>query len=233
MSAVRFFSLLNRIKYILSKSIVNMTKPWYVLLFLVVRTSTIESPPLNLYIGTGGFGYGAGSLPLGVQSPYGALRLSPDTSDTLDIPIKFEHYAGYHYSDTHINVFSHTHTFGAGLQDYGEVGIPVQIDDDHHLQRLISSRNDYRIYLDTHNINVELTATEQVGVHRYSFNNTNKKHRVIFVDSSYTLPLKVCKLSHVNIDPKNNEITGSIFFKGDFSRSCGSLSTYFIIKFTN
>ncbi|CAF5225552.1 unnamed protein product, partial [Rotaria magnacalcarata] len=99
MSAVRFFSLLNRIKYILSKSIVNMTKPWYVLLFLVVRTSTIESPPLNLYIGTGGFGYGAGSLPLGVQSPYGALRLSPDTSDTLDIPIKFEHYAGYHYSD--------------------------------------------------------------------------------------------------------------------------------------
>ncbi|CAF3147808.1 unnamed protein product [Rotaria socialis] len=227
-----------------------MIKPWYVLLFLIVRTSTVEFPPLNLYIGTGGFGYGAGSLPLGAQSPYGALRVSPDTSDTLDIPIKFEHYAGYHYSDTHINVFSHTHTFGAGLQDYGEVGIfPVQIDDDHHLQRLISSRNGYRsefkheheraepgfyqVYLDTHNINVELTATEHVGVHRYSFNNTNKKHRVILVDSSYTLPLKVCNLSHVNIDPKNNEITGSVFFKGDFSRSFGGLSTYFTIKFTN
>ncbi|CAF4791818.1 unnamed protein product [Rotaria sp. Silwood1] len=189
-------------------------------------------------------------LPLGTQSPYGTLRLSSDASDTLDPPIKFEHYGGYQYSDTHINVFSHRHTFGAGLQDYGEMGIfPVQVDSDNHLQRLISTRNDYRsafthererikpdfyqVYLDTHRINVELTATKQVDIHRYSFDNIKKKHRIILIDSSYTLPLAACNRSHVHIDSEKNEITGSIFFEGNFSRSFGGMTTYFIITFTN
>ena len=44
------------------------------------RTLT-EFPPLNLYIGTDGDGFGAGSLPMAAQSPYGGLRLGPDTSN--------------------------------------------------------------------------------------------------------------------------------------------------------
>ncbi|CAF3392334.1 unnamed protein product [Rotaria socialis] len=102
-------------------------------------------PPVNLHIGTGGNGYGVGNLPLGAQSPYGALRLGPDTSDTFDIPIIFEHCGGYHYSDKYINAFSHTHMFGAGLQDYGEVGVfPIQVEDDDHLQHMIANRYNYR-----------------------------------------------------------------------------------------
>lgn len=227
-----------------------MIEVWYILLLVVASISAITFPPLNLYIGTGGFGFGAGSLPFGAQSPYGALRVGPDTSDTLEVPIKFQHFSGYDYSDTYINVFSHTHTFGAGLQDYGEVGVfPIQIDSINHLERLISIRNGYRskfnheheraepgfyqVYLDTHHINVELTATEQVGIHRYSFDKTGKKYRAILIDNSYTLPLKACNLTSVNIDSKNNEITGSILFEGDFSRSFGGLTTYFIVTFTN
>jgi hypothetical protein len=79
-----------------------------ILLFLVTKVATINFPPLNLYIGTGGDGYGAGSLPLIAQSPYGALRLGADTSDTVDLPIIFDHFGGYHYSDHYINVF-HIH----------------------------------------------------------------------------------------------------------------------------
>ncbi len=67
---------------------------------------------MNLYIGTDGDGYGAGSLPLAAQSPYGALRLGADTNDILDLPITFDHFGGYQYSDNYINVFSNTHMVG-------------------------------------------------------------------------------------------------------------------------
>ncbi len=225
----------------------KMVEHWLILLFLVTKVATINFPPLNLYIGTGGDGYGAGSLPLVAQSPYGALRLGADTSDTVDLPIIFDHFGGYHY---YINVFSHTHMVGAGVQDYGEVGVfPVQVEDDRHLQRMIENRFNYRssfthenehaepgfyqVYLDTHKVNAELTATEQVGVHRYSFDKFNNRHRVILIDSSYTLAAKACNRSTVNISSSNNEITGSIIFDGAFSRKSGGITTYFAITFPN
>lgn len=213
------------------------------------RTLT-DFPPLNLYIGTDGDGYGAGSLPLGVQSPYGGLRLSPDTSNSEDVPIVFNHLGGYHYADTHINLFSHTHMFGAGVPDYGEIGImPVQIEDRKHLQEMISKRNGYRsafkhdkeivqpgfyqVYLDTHQVKVELTATEQVGIHRYSYENIDKKEHVILIDSSYTLQSNVCNDSHITIDLINHELTGSILFRGSLSGRFGGVRNYFVIKLSN
>ena len=38
------------------------------------------SPLVNTFIGTGGFGYGVGGSPPGAQVPFGAMRLSPDSS---------------------------------------------------------------------------------------------------------------------------------------------------------
>ncbi|CAF4514688.1 unnamed protein product [Rotaria socialis] len=203
---------------------------------------------MSLYIGTDGDGFGAGSLPLGVQSPYGALRLGADTSNTLNVPIIFNHLGGYHYSDTHIDVFSHTHMFGAGVQDYGEVGImPTQITSTKQLEEMISKRNGYRsafrherevvqpgyyqVYLDTHQINVELTATEQVGIHRYTYDKIKNKHHAILIDSSYTLQARACNHSQINIDTTNYEITGLIFIEGSLSKRFGGLATYFVITF--
>jgi putative alpha-1,2-mannosidase len=229
-----------------------------VLFVLVLILQTIPSnqrtitafPPLNLYIGTDGDGFGAGSLPLGVQSPYGALRLGADTSNTEDIPVIFNHLAGYHYSDSHINIFSHTHVFGAGVVDYGEIGIiPVQVDNNRHLQEMISRQNGYRsafqherevvepgyyqVYLDTHKIKVELTATEQVGIHRYSYDKIRNKQHVILIDSSYTLQKNVCTESHVKIDPITHEITGSTHFSGSLSARFGGVTNYFVISLSN
>ncbi|CAF1476531.1 unnamed protein product [Rotaria magnacalcarata] len=203
-----------------------------------------------MYIGTGGEAFGAVSLPVGAQSPYGAVRIGADTSNTYDIPIIFNHFGGYHYADTYINVFSHTHMVGAGVVDYGEVGIfPVQVDSVENLQKMISNRHGYRssfthdreriepgyyqVYLDTHKVNVELTATEQVGVHRYSFDNFDKRHRAILIDSSYTLATDACRGSQVNIDPSKNEILGWIFFEGALSKHFGGVKTYFVITFAN
>ncbi|CAF2134616.1 unnamed protein product [Rotaria magnacalcarata] len=232
------------------KAYTNMIKLWCVLLLFISRVTAGKFPPLDLHIGTGGEFLGAANLPLGAQTLYGTVRLGPDTSNSEDSPALINRYAGYHYYDNYINIFSHTHVFGAGIVDYGNVGIlPVQVNNDNDLQNMISNKHGYRstfehksevvepgyyqVYLNTHKTKVELTATEQVGVHRYSFDDFNEKHRVVLIDSSYALPPYACQQSHVNINSTNNEITGSIFFKGFLSRSFGGVTTYFVITFTN
>jgi putative alpha-1,2-mannosidase len=89
-------------------------------------------------------------------------------------------------------VITHTHVVGTGVIDYGELGIfPVQVNNDDDLQKMIANKHGYRsifsyaseqvepayyqVYLDMHKIKAELTATEQVGIHRYSFDNFNEK----------------------------------------------------------
>ncbi len=94
-----------------------MVECWCILLLLISRLTTENFPPLDLYIDTGGEFLGAANLPLGAQGPYDAARLGPDTSDAEDSLPVFNRYAGYHYFDTHINIFSHTHVFGAGVVD--------------------------------------------------------------------------------------------------------------------
>ncbi|EGD79581.1 hypothetical protein PTSG_10430 [Salpingoeca rosetta] len=74
------------------------------------------------FIGTGNFGFGVGGDPVGVQVPFGCVRLSPDGSDG-HVWLDFLHYGGYHYSDTSIRCFSHTHMVGPGVADLGNIGV--------------------------------------------------------------------------------------------------------------
>jgi predicted alpha-1,2-mannosidase len=85
------------------------------------------------FIGTGGIGFGAGSINPGPQVPGGAMRLGPDTtwvlgSDTspssLELWLPFQHFGGYtHEDDNYIRAFSHTHLVGAGIPDWGNFGV--------------------------------------------------------------------------------------------------------------
>ena len=64
------------------------------------------------FIGTGGHGH---TYP-GASLPFGMVQLSPDTR--LD---GWDGCGGYHYSDSIIYGFSHTHLSGTGCSDYGDV----------------------------------------------------------------------------------------------------------------
>lgn len=81
-------------------------------------------------IGTGGAGFGIGSLNPGAQFPFGALKLGPDTT-YFDAKwggqwwFRWNHFGGYYYNDTHIRAFSHTHMVGPGASDWGDVGVMV------------------------------------------------------------------------------------------------------------
>ena len=83
-------------------------------MFTFTHSSLMSIDP---FIGTGGPGWGAGSLNPGAQFPHGTLRLGPDTSSALLanltlLTVPFQHFGGYSYSDNVIRGFSHTHLVG-------------------------------------------------------------------------------------------------------------------------
>lgn len=92
------------------------------ILFVVI------SPKPNLFLGTGGVGFGCGSNSPAVQRPFSYVRLGPDTTPIVK-KFYFEphHFGGYSDMDYSIRAFSHMHLVGAGVADLGILGIlPVK-----------------------------------------------------------------------------------------------------------
>lgn len=89
-------------------------KKFFVTLLLPLQLfSQIDfSAYINPFIGTGGHGH---TFP-GATVPFGMVQVSPDTRLT-----GWDGCSGYHYSDTRIYGFSHTHLSGTGCSDYGDV----------------------------------------------------------------------------------------------------------------
>jgi predicted alpha-1,2-mannosidase len=128
-------------------------------------------------VGTGGHGH---TFP-GAIVPFGMVQLSPDTRLT-----GWDGCSGYHYSDSIIHGFSHTHLSGTGISDYGDVLLmPTVGRPDKPYPSHFSHQNEkaspgfYSVRLDDGNIFVELTATARAGMHRYTFPATNEANVII------------------------------------------------------
>jgi predicted alpha-1,2-mannosidase len=139
---------------------------------IIVSTTSAQrslTSLVNPFVGTAKNGH---TYP-GASLPFGMVQLSPDTRTE-----GWDACSGYHYSDSTILGFSHTHLSGTGVADYGDILVIPRIG------RLGFSETNratfkhseesaspgyYRVRLSDHDINVELTATKRVGVHRYTF----------------------------------------------------------------
>lgn len=140
---------------------------------------------VNPFIGTGGHGH---TYP-GATTPFGMMQLSPDTR--LD---GWDGCSGYHYSDTYIYGFSHTHLSGTGVSDYGDILLmpsnAVEFnngsDGNRGYRAPFSHDNEiaeagyYKVRLDSTDIDVELTVSKRSGIHRYSFPDGSKQ--IIILD---------------------------------------------------
>lgn len=141
-------------------------------------------PFVNPFIGTGGHGH---TYP-GATAPFGLVQLSPDTRiDMMD----WDGCSGYHYSDSIIYGFSHTHLSGTGVADYCDilfmpyVGV-AQLEPAKYASTFKKSKEKaeagyYSVFLEKEQILAELTATERVGVHRYTL-PANREHGHILID---------------------------------------------------
>lgn len=132
------------------------------------------------FIGTGGHGH---TYP-GAAAPFGMVQLSPDTR--LE---GWDGCSGYHFTDTVVYGFSHTHLSGTGIADYCDVlfmpttGQPKFKNTDYSSpfskKKEEAAVGYYKTHLDKYDIDVELTATTRVGVHRYNYPSTKEANIII------------------------------------------------------
>jgi len=138
-------------------------------------------------IGAGGHGH----VFVGASVPFGAVQLGP-----TNIFKGWDWCSGYHYSDSILIGFSHTHLSGTGGNDLGDVLVMPYTGD---IKLSIGTQNDpskgfaarythadeivkpgyYAIQLKDDQIKAELTASERVGFHRYTFPAGKKAHVII------------------------------------------------------
>lgn len=90
-----------------------------------VHNKTIEdfTQFVDPFIGTGGkIGEGHGNVYPGAAYPFGMIQLSPDNGAE-----GWEYCSGYHYPDSMIAGFSHTHLSGTGVGDLADISVmPTQ-----------------------------------------------------------------------------------------------------------
>ena len=143
-----------------------------------VMMAGAQSQYVNPFVGTAEHGH---TYP-GAIVPFGAVQLSPDTR--LD---GWDGCSGYHYSDSRIYGFSHTHLSGTGCSDYGDIlvtpfiGDPSVINEKYALEfshEQEKAEPGYYSVKFKNGIQAEMTAANYVGVHRYTFPR-NGKHGII------------------------------------------------------
>jgi predicted alpha-1,2-mannosidase len=186
-----------------------MTKVFFVARFLMASIALAQAPDslklVDPMIGTGPEGH---TFP-GATAPFGMVQLSPDTQ-ILPFKQSYKWASGYRYEDTTILGFSHTHFSGAGHSDLGDVlltplsGINVSLEPGDpanpgsgYRSRFSHTHEHaepgyYSVWLQDSSVHAELTASERVGMHRYTFPTGSPRHILLDLRSSiYNYPGKV------------------------------------------
>ncbi len=190
--------------------------------------SATQGRPVNPFIGTGWRGH---TYP-GATAPFGLVQLSPDSAGgPRNARYGWDHCSGYHYPDTFIRGFSHTHLQGTGAMDLGDVLImpfvPGKNDGwtagtpGHGYASAFSHNTEsaragyYGVTLETPDVKAELTATTRCGMHRYTFPKLSQSHPV---ESGFILDLVHglgCHVYHAQLNIESpTKITGVRYTHG-------------------
>lgn len=159
-------------------------------LFVMFAIASFGKSPVdyvNPFIGTAEHGH----VYPGATVPFGMIQLSPDTRiDTWD------GCSGYHYSDSRMLGFSHNHLSGTGCGDLGNIlliptvgkvrmtpGAKAGEGYSTHFSHAQESASPgyYAVTLPDYGVKVELTATTRVGLHRYTFPESDSAHVILDV----------------------------------------------------
>lgn len=134
----------------------------------------------------------------GAAYPFGMVQLSPDTGIE-----GWDWCSGYHYSDSSIIGFSHTHLSGTGRSDLldvmlmptvGEIKLQsgTKEDPDSGYRSRFSHDEEwaspgyYKVNLQDYNIVAELTVSPRCGFHRYTFPESKDSHIILDLSHHYS-----------------------------------------------
>jgi predicted alpha-1,2-mannosidase len=183
----------------------------------------------------------------GPTRPWGLAQVSPDTypkghgSTLAEDPTNkgskvwpTGSQTGYAYEDSAIEGFSHTHLNGTGCSGYGNVlvmatrGRPGTTEREYRSAFSHDTEEAtpgyYAVTLSDYEIDAEVTATERVGVHRYTFSETETAE--ILFDATHHAQSSPAEGS-VTIEPENNAVRGETTVEEDFCGGVRSYTVYF------
>lgn len=193
---------------------------------------------VNPFIGTGGVSYLCGNVFPGATTPFGMVRLNPDTISNSGA--RATNMSGYYYHDDRLLGFSHTRLSGTGAVDGGNflvmpgVGPGTAKDRRRGLNAKLDHRQEtafpgyYRIALSDLGVTAELTATRRVGLHRYTF-DAGVAPRLL-IDVTSVLGKGHSEEGQLRILLEAREIEGSVRTFGTFAKRYGGLKTYFVAR---
>jgi predicted alpha-1,2-mannosidase len=171
------------------------------------------------YIGTGFHGH----VFVGANVPFGAVQLGP-----VNITEGWDWCSGYHYSDSTLIGFAHTHLSGTGIGDLGDILLmpvtgkypiatgTVEKQDDGYMAKYkhadeVVKPGYYSVEISRYQVKAELTATVRTGFHKYKFAEAADAHILINLvrGIGWDAPVE----SSVKLE-NDTLLTGSRFSKG-------------------
>ena len=198
------------------------------------------------FIGTGGFPIytSADDIP-GATVPFGMMRLSPDTKYFLDTDSEKDNTVstgGYYYGDNRIMGFSHNRLIGTGAWDGGQFRVIPTIGENGQKnyrdgqyskfshKKEVAFPGYYAVELPKQGVLAELTASERVGLHRYTFTKDEVPHILLDVSSAMMFRERNTE-GEVFIFPEQKEIVGATRAYGSFGGRYGGSKVYFAARF--
>lgn len=145
---------------------------------------------VNPFVGTDGHGH---TFPAAVY-PFGMVQAGPDTRLS-----GWDGCSGYHYSDSLIYGFTHTHLSGTGCLDYGDVLLMPVAGDGGKVPSAFSHANEqaspgyYSVYLDDPKVNVRIAAGRRMAMHEYRYDSASEP-RYVVMDLHHRDRLLECRL---------------------------------------
>ena len=127
------------------------------------------------FIGSGGHGH----VFVGANVPFGGVQVGPTNFNK-----GWDWSSSYHHTDSIVKGFCHINVSGTGMSDLGELTIMpatgklmtgagtqnnhmAGYSSLHYKDKEHASVGYYKVHLERYDIDVELTATERVGLHKY------------------------------------------------------------------
>lgn len=192
------------------------------------------------FIGTGGLPWTCAMLFPGPTSPFGMVRLSPDTSSIGGINLMNSGNAGYYYAHDHTFGFSHTRLSGTGARGYGHFRATPAVGNMDPADRLsrplifsheneIATSGYYAVDLPSISCLAELTTSQHTGAHRYTFRTEKDAH--LFLDATSFLAPGSAEEGEVTVLADAREIVGQGRIHNGFTGGAGGLKAYFVARF--
>ncbi|MBQ2963210.1 MAG: GH92 family glycosyl hydrolase [Clostridia bacterium] len=187
------------------------------------------------FIGTGGIPWTCGMLSPAATTPFGLVRLGPDTCFVGGAYIVKTNTSGYYYEHGHIKGFSHSRLSGTGAEDYSMFRVTPVTGTNKPGVMPYSHKNEtasagyYAVYLPSTACLAEMTASVHTGVHRYTF--FDKDDARLYIDVTSSTGTRTASNATAEYDEETGILTGYCLLPGQFAGRYDCLPTYFAARF--